>query len=65
MDMSERGSRHKPNYSKTRFEDSGAPGFEVIRQLDGHCVPTRVPLEDPDLDMDYTANVYDIDKEGW
>ena len=65
MDMSEPKNRREPNYSKTRFEPSGAPSFEVIRTLDGHIQPFHVELEtDYDTGVDL-ANVYDPEQESW
>ncbi len=57
MDLSEKDS--KPT-AYGRFESNGKPA-SVIRTLDGHCVPTRMPREEPDLDVDYLANVYEDD----
>lgn len=53
MDFAERESE-PTQYG--RFKSNGKqPG--VQRMLDGHCLPTRVPREEPDLDVDYLANI--------
>lgn len=55
MDLSER-DQQPSDYG--RFKGNGKPA-SVIRTFDGHRVPTRTPREEPDLDVDYLANVYE------
>ncbi len=55
MDLSEQ-DQQPSDYG--RFKGNGKPS-KVIRMFDGHCIPTRTPLEDPDLDVDYLSNVYE------
>ena len=63
MDLSEPENRREPNYSRTRFEPSGAPAPSILRMLDGHIMPYEVEMEttyDNGVDL---ANIYDCEAD--
>ena len=58
MDLTEPENRKEISYGTSRFQGSDVEGPELIRMFDGHCLPTRTPRADPDLDREYLAHDY-------
>lgn len=55
MDMAEK-DQEPSDYG--RFKGNRKPA-SVIRQFDGHCIPTQTPYAEPDLDVDYLNSLYE------